>query len=415
MDFYQNGPATLHDLQPERRGHARALVRKHVAARPAALLLPMLYSEMERPALLGIRQGLRKADFLNEIVIALTCENSNEVENVRDFFQDLPAPVTVLWCEGPTVREGMERLAERGFDLRGYSGKGLAVWLGLGAASEDNYAIALHDADIEHYDPKIVHRILLPIVVPEMDFYFAKGYYARLTGERMFGRVVRLFLWPFLDALQTVIPKPSPLLRYMRSFRYPLSGEMAMTSDLARNIRIPTDWGLELGVMGEVYRNATMKRICQVDLGLYSHKHQSVGGGASEGLQRMSMDIASTVFRLLASLEGVTITPETLVTLRVAYRREAQDAIRQYHMDSLANGLVYDRHDEEVVVETLEPLITEAGRGFMTAPSKDQIGEWLRAIAADPESPQRMRGLKAVPVGERAKLLAAARQDTANL
>ncbi|HVM44529.1 MAG TPA: glucosyl-3-phosphoglycerate synthase [Candidatus Thermoplasmatota archaeon] len=409
MDFYQRGPTTLHDLHPDRRGHARALLVKHAAQRPAALLLPMLSSEMDRPALAGIRDGLRKADFLNEIVVALTAKDETELRRCQRFFRDLPSKVSVLWCEGPAVNEALASLADRGFDLRGFSGKGLAVWLGLGLASEDNYAVALHDADIDNYDPKILHRLLLPIVVPEMDFFFAKGYYARLTDERMYGRVTRLFLWPFLDALDISLPQRSPMLRYLRSFRYPLSGEMAMTGDLARNIRIPTDWGLEMGILGEVHRAAAMKRICQVDLGTYSHKHSPVGTRRDEGLQRMALDITASVYRLLAAMEGQRITTDLLTTLQVAYRREAQDAIRHYAMDSLANDLAYDRHDEELIVEALEPVLRDAGELFMQQPNKDLIGEWLRALSADPDAPRRMRP----PPNVGDKLLDAARADSA--
>jgi len=256
----------------------------------------------------------------------------------------------------------------------------------------------MHDADIERYDPKILHRLLLPILAPEMDFYFAKGYYARLTNEQMFGRITRLFFWPLLDALATSIPQHSAYLRYLRSFRYPLSGDVAMRSDLARNLRVPTDWGFEVGVLGEVYRNASPKRICQVDLGTYNHKHNTLGANKTEGLQRMALDIATSVLRQLAALEGARITPDLLTTLRVTYRREAQDAIRKYHMDSIANGLRYDRHDEEVLAETLEPLLREAGNQFMMEPTKDLIGEWLRAISADPEAPRRMRGTRTLTI-----------------
>lgn len=410
MDFYQNGPVTLHDLQPERRGHARALVARHAANRPAALLLPMLYEEMERPALLGIRQGLERADFLNEVVISLTAKDEAEVEKVERFFRDLPSSVTVVWNEGPAVREALARLADRGFDLRQFGGKGLAVWLGVGAASETNYAIAIHDADIERYDPKILHRVLLPIVVPELDFFFAKGYYARLTGERLYGRVTRLFLWPFLDALRVSLANPSPLLSFLRSFRYPLSGEMALTGDLARNLRIPTDWGLELGILGEVYRNSAPKRLCQVDLGLYSHKHHPVGASPGEGLTRMTLDIATTIFRLLASAEGVQVSADLLVTLQVAYRREAQEMVRKYHADSVANGLVYDRHAEELVIETFEPLIAAAGDRFRSQPSARLIGEWLRAVVADPDAPAAIR--KTATARDADRLREAAREAT---
>lgn len=411
MDFYQRGPTTLHDMQPERRGHARALVAKHSKDRPAALLLPMLASEMDREALTGIRNGLTKADYLNEVVIALGTDKEADVERARKFFRDLPIKTTTLWCEGPEVKETLLGLAEKGFDLTSFSGKGLAVWLGMGVATEGNYAVAIHDADIDEYDPKILHRLLLPIVVPEMDFFFAKGYYARLTDEKMYGRVTRLFVWPFLDALETTLDKPSPLISHLRSFRYPLSGEMAITGDLARNIRIPTDWGLEVGILGEVYRNAAPKRSCQVDLGIYSHKHNTVGKDASEGLQRMVLDIATSVYRLVAASEGQRITSDHMTTLQVVYRREAQDAVRKYAMDALANGLNYDRHGEELFVERMEPLLGEAGQAFKREPSKDLIGEWLRAISADPDAPRRIRPASDIPQKAREKLMDAARLE----
>ena len=411
MDFYQQGATTLHDMQPERRGHARALVAKHAKDRPPALLLPMLANEMDRPALLGMRAGLAKADFLNEVVIALGGESEEDVKRAERLFGDLPVRTTILWCEGPEVREVLAGLAEKGFDLTRFNGKGLAVWLGLGVASEDNHGIALHDADIEHYDPKVLHRLLLPIIVPEMDFFFAKGYYARLTDDRMFGRVTRLFLWPFLDALDVSLDKRSALLRYLRSFRYPLSGEMAITSDLARNIRIPTDWGLEVGVLGEMYRNTSPKRICQVDLGIYNHKHNAIGKDRSEGLQRMALDIATGVYRLLASSEGHRITPDFITTLRVAYRREAQDAIRKYAVDSLANGLRYDRHEEELFVERIEPIIRDAADLFRDEPNKDLIGEWLRALSADEHAPSKIRPARTLPVKQIDRLIDAARVE----
>lgn len=409
MDFYQRGPTTLHDLQPERRGHARSLVTKYAKDRPPALLLPMLASEMDRGALLGIRSGIAKATFLNEVIVALGTENEADVERARRFFRDLPVKTTILWCEGPEVKETLAGLADKGFDLTSYSGKGLAVWLGIGVATEQNFAVALHDADIEHYDPRIIHRILLPILVPEMDFFFAKGYYARLTDEKMYGRVTRLFLWPFLDALDLTLERKSAVVSYLRSFRYPLSGEMAITSDLARNIRIPTDWGLEVGILGEVYRNAAPKRICQVDLGIYSHKHSVIGKDKSEGLQRMAFDIAASVFRLAVASEGQRITGDHLTTLQVTYRREAQDAVRKYAMDSIANGLRSDRHTEELFVEAIEPILREAGESFRVEPNRDLIGEWLRAISADPEAPRRIRPASNIPLKAREALLDAAR------
>ena len=107
---------------------------------------------------------------------------------------------------------------------------------------------------------------------------------------------------PLLRALKAVLGS-LPLLEYLDSFRYPLAGECSMTTELARINRIPADWGLEVGMLVEVYRNSSLKRICQVELTEnYEHKHQDLSEeDATRGLHRMVVDIASSLIRNLAS------------------------------------------------------------------------------------------------------------------
>jgi len=90
-----------------------------------------------------------------------------------------------------------------------------------------------------------------------------------------------------------------------------------MTTDLAGVNRIPSDWGLEVGVLAEVFRNCAVGRVCQVDLAdNYDHKHQPLSTeDASRGLRRMSCDIAQSLFRTLAQ-EGVVWVRITFVPWR---------------------------------------------------------------------------------------------------
>jgi glucosyl-3-phosphoglycerate synthase len=63
----------------------------------------------------------------------------------------------------------------------------------------------------------------------------------------------------------------------MGSFRYPLAGEFSFRRDVLNDIRIPSDWGLEIGVLSEMHRNYASNRLCQVDIAdNYDHKHQIV-------------------------------------------------------------------------------------------------------------------------------------------
>jgi glucosyl-3-phosphoglycerate synthase len=178
-----------------------------------------------------------------------------------------------------------------------------------------------------------------------------------------------------------------PLLEYLDSFRYPLAGECSMTTDLARINRIPSDWGLEIGMLVEVYRNCSLKRICQVELvENYDHRHQSLSvDDATKGLHRMVADIAASAIRNLASY-GVEFDAGFLTTLVVAYMRTAQDAIAAYSDDALLNGLTFDRHEEELAVELFTGALSGAGLKFARDPmGLPQIPNWNRVIAALPD------------------------------
>jgi glucosyl-3-phosphoglycerate synthase len=178
-----------------------------------------------------------------------------------------------------------------------------------------------------------------------------------------------------------------PLLEYLESFRYPLAGECSMTTDLVRANRIPADWGLEMGVLAEVFRNSSLKRICQVELvDNYDHKHQDLSeGDASRGLHRMVVDIAASLIRNLASY-GVEFEAGFLNTMIAAYVRTAQDAIASYSNDAKLNGLKFDRHAEEVAVETFSGALRAAGLDFVRDPmGAPQIPNWSRVVSALPD------------------------------
>ena len=228
-------------------------------------------------------------------------------------------------------------------------------------------------------------RLGYPTANPNLHYEFAKGYYARVT-DRLYGRVTRLFVTPLLRAMKSVIGSV-PLLDFLDSFRYPLAGECSMTTDQARMNRIPADWGLEVGMLAEVFRNCSLKRICQVELSdNYDHKHQDLSDAdASRGLHRMVVDIASSLIRNLASY-GVEFDAGFLNTLTAAYVRTAQDAIASYNDDALLNGLQFDRHEEEVAVETFTRALRAAGLGFVRDPlGVPQIPNWNRVTSALPE------------------------------
>ena len=391
-DFHQTGVITsLHRLgEPDLDRLERELVQ-YSEERPIALVLPSLYSEIHGPALKRIVEELSRVPYLTQCVLSLSGEaDFRQFQEMRALFEDVRCRdggrATVIWNQGPRVQALFGRLREEGLDP-GDDGKGRANWIAYGYVLGTHRArvVATHDCDILDYQRDLLARLVFPTANPNMSYEFAKGYYSRVS-DRMHGRVTRLFMTPLMRAMKSVLG-PVPLLDYLESFRYPLAGECSMTTELVRANRIPADWGLEVGVLAEVYRNCSLKRICQVELvENYDHKHQELSEhDANAGLHRMVRDIAASLIRNLASY-GVEFDSGFLNTMIAAYVRTAQDAIARYSDDAKLNGLIFDRHAEEVAVETFSGALRAAGLDFVRDPmGSPQIPNWSRVVSAMPD------------------------------
>ncbi len=386
-DFYQTGVVTtLHRLRPDSVGRLEKDLEKYARRTPIGLVLPALASEFDSPAMRQIAAELRQVRYVQRIVVTLGRADREQFQRARSFFRDFYTPVTILWMDSERIQSLLKLLEERGLSA-GPDGKGRSCWMAYGylLAQGDCDVIALHDCDIINYDRQLLARLCYPVVHPHLGFEFCKGYYARTT-DRMHGRVTRLFMTPIIRALESIVPG-QPFLRFLDSFRYVLAGEFAMNANLARVNRIPADWGLEVGVLAEVFRNCAVARTCQVDLlDNYEHKHQDLSpDDPSKGLYRMACDIAKSLFRTLAS-EGLSFTTEQFRTLEVRYVRMAQDTIGRYYADALLNGLKFDRHAEEEAVAVFAKGLRRAATEFSEDPlGLPQIPNWNRVLAAIPE------------------------------
>ncbi len=390
MDYKQERITTIHDFGSDL---SRLEERSAELTRdtPTAVLIPSLYEELERPALTRIRDHLQDCAFVNTVIVSLYADTAEQYVKAVEFFRHLPQKTHIIWENGPRVMALLQDLKEQGLDILAHRGKGRAVWLGLGLATLHAGAIALHDADIMTYDRSYPLKLLFPLLEPEFGLAFTKAYYARISHEprKLNGRVTRLFVAPLLHSLMDVWGHKDYLC-YLSAYRYPLSGEFALTSDLALTTRIPANWGLEVGLLAEVYRNVALKRIAQVDLGTFDHKHQSVGESPNQGLQKMCRDILQSLLRTLTETEQVVIGTDQLRSLRIKFRREAQDLARQYFVDAKFNGLQYDRHKEENTLERFEEVIINAGEEYLQDPTGTEIPDWTRALAVMPDLRQRL-------------------------
>lgn len=386
-DFFQNGYiTTLHNFFTRGLEDIEEDLRRFSKTRPMGLILPSLYSELEQPALKTIVEQLKKVDYLDQIVIGIDQADEKQYRHALEFFSGLPQKVDILWNDGPRLRAIDQMFTDCGL-APSDPGKGRNVWYCMGymLAKNNVSAIALHDCDIKTYHRSMLARLLYPVANPAFNYEYCKGYYPRITNT-MGGRVARLLVTPLVRALMQQ-HGPHSYLTFLDSFRYPLAGEFSMQYAVMYNLRMPTDWGLEVGMLLEMKKNYATNNICQVEIAdNYDHKHQALSAeDSNKGLSRMAIEIAKAIYKKLAT-DGIVFTEESLRTTKATYFRIALDLIESYRNDCFFNGLEFETHDEEKMVELFAENIKIAGRQFLDDTDKAPfIPSWRRVKSAIPD------------------------------
>ena len=393
-EFSQNGVvATLHDFSNRNLKDLEQDLKKFSKDRKMELILPCLYSELEGSALPNIVSEISKTNYLNHIIIGLDRANEDQAKKAWNFFKKLNCSFTILWNDGPNLLKLDKEL--KNYNLAPQElGKGRNVWycLGMAIARGEARSIAFHDCDILTFDRRLLAKLFYPVVNPLFNFEFCKGFYPRVAEGKMNGRVSRLLVTPLLTAMEKTVGH-NDYLDYMKAFKYPLAGEFSFRRNLMADMRIPCDWGIEIGILSEMYRNQASNRICQVDLAdTYDHKHQDLSiDDQTKGLSKMSIDIIKTLIKKLAT-QGNSFSLETFRSIKATYYRTALDMIDIYRSDALMNGLKYDSHMEEKAVELFALNIMKAGESFFENPMDTPfIPTWSRVNSAIPDFMERLK------------------------
>ena len=403
-DFHQEGMiTTLHALYEafDTREYLLNLEKKlecYAVHQKICLLLPCLYAEIKTPQVLDhIMDEIDKVDYLDSVIVALGgAPDEAQFQEAKKYFSRLKRPeraVRIIWVEGPRVQRIFHEIQQRDIHT-GVQGKGQSVWIALGyiLGREQADVIALHDCDIVTYDRLLLGRLIEPVANPNNDLAFCKGYYARIspTDRIMKGRVTRLFVVPFVDAIQRIMRERGfyqleRFFSYHRNFNYPLAGEFSFTSDLARGINIAYDWGLEVCTLSEVYRRVNLRKIAQVDLAKnYEHKHQELSAeDASRGLHRMVVDIAKFYLNYMRS-HGFHLNDEIIDMILHTYYQNAISFVKSYSDDAEVNDLVYDRYQEELSLQHFRGFLWTAWEQSKGPQLSTVIPSWNRVLYSVP-------------------------------
>ena len=387
-DFSQKGiVANLHDFSIRSTEQIEKDLLKFSKERKLELILPCLYSELDGDALPNIVNEISKTKYLNHVIIGLDQANKAQAKKAWKFFKKLKTPFSILWNDGPKLKKLDKEL--KGIDLAPKQmGKGRNVWycIGMAIARDEARSVALHDCDIKSYDRRLLAKLFYPVENPLFNYEFCKGYYPRIADNKMHGRVARLLVNPLLTAMEKTIGK-SDYIDFMKSFKYPLAGEFSFRRNILPELRISSDWGIEIAILSEMQRNYSSNNICQVELAdNYEHKHQILSiKDSSKGLSKMSIDIIKTLVRKLAT-QGYSFSKETFRSIKATYYRSALDLIDIYRSDAQMNGLKFDSHNEEKTVELFALNIMKAGESFFENPMDTPfIPTWHRVKSAIPD------------------------------
>jgi len=377
-DFSQNSDriTTFHILDQDRK-HLKSALRLHSKWKKTVLIVPLLAREYTDPALRpvfkNILSQLKGVTYLSHIIFGLDGATEKEAFELRDLIKGAGIKYPLIqWNDGPGFAGIYQQLNEAGFNIN-EPGKGKNMFLAFGIAlALGAESIGLVDADIRTFRRSQLDRLFYPVVA--LNYDFSKAYYARLAERRLFGRVKRLLLDPLLLSLkrkftQSNEEKMLDLIEFLLSFHYQLSGEVAFHADLLKRMRFATNWGVEIFTLIEVYRKASSTAQVMFTQKPFDHKHQEASSGdRSKGLNRMAIDIVTTLMNALIIEEGLEISDTFFRDLAITYQAVAEEQVKKYSDDAGFSNLGYDRDAEERLVKNVfRGSILQAG-DLITAP-----------------------------------------------
>jgi len=142
-------------------------------------------------------------------------------------------------------------------------GKGNAMRVGLGATTAE--VVAFVDADVTNFAAHFVTGLVGPLLNDE-SLMLVKGFYERPTADAPAGggRVTELVARPILSLL---FPE-------LTGVRQPLAGETAVRRRALEALELEPGYGVEMGLLLDLYAAHGVGTLAQVDLGSRIHRNR---------------------------------------------------------------------------------------------------------------------------------------------
>lgn len=362
MGFLQGPVTNIHRLNSEAAPEP---------SRSLAVVVPMAARDVNKAVAERVLTAVSRVD--PELIVIPARGPQDAIQELTRWVNRASNHAEVIWCNGPE----MEDLCSR-YELP-QAGKGSDMWLALGPAAAAAEVIACIDADVTSTTSQSVRRLVAPL---DGSILASKAWYTRVEHDRLYGRLCRLLARPLI--LAAAEKHPGPFTAYLRAFRYPLSGEVALDASVVSELRLPAGMGLELGTLGELYRVAGSTQVAQVDLGNHRHAHRPVTGEG--GLVDIAPEITGALFDILEAH-----TPEeTDFDLSDPYAHWARRLIDQYERDAAINDLDYDAASERAQLEAYREAVEMPSENTWLPPwsSTELSHETVLEAGRPPEAPR---------------------------
>lgn len=327
-DFFQSSQiTTLQHLRPNLRLEEEVKNSK----RPFVVVVPCLVSHYTTGLLQRLLDCIATVSYLSEIVVVLNGSDQDLKSHAPLLTQSNDTntvPIRILLCEGL----GKGRAVKMGFEsIHGrYNAGAIVVTL---------------DADLQSFSKEYFVRLVYPIAV--LGGQANKGYYARHSPTTLHGRLTRLLVFPMLHAIQEQCPT-SDFNRWLLSFRYPLSGDVALASEILPHLTLEDNWAYDLSLLTSLFQYKDNNSIYQTDLlDNYEHSHRDLSGDRHSGLIAVSADIADYLMKLF---------PVDRNRLILDYRNLAQIYCSKYERLAKFNGIEASNRDRGLVLQFIDHL-----------------------------------------------------------
>lgn len=265
-----------------------------------SLALPALNEEETLPHILETVLPMSKGvdPLIDEVVLI----DSNSSDRTREIAREFGIPVYIH----------QELLMDQG----ARTGKGEALWKSLLVTKGD--IILWLDTDVKDLHPRYVYGLLGPLLTnPET--LFVKGFYRRhlKQGESLLneggGRVTELTARPLLNLFY---PELSGIIQ-------PLSGEYAGHRKLLEQVPFFSGYGVETGLLIDIFEKAGLQAIAQVNLIERAHRNQPL-----QDLGKMSFAIIQVVMNRLGQRMGQSFLDEVNQSMKLI-----RSSGEEYHLE----------------------------------------------------------------------------------